>query len=98
MKIVKQIGGTHYARYGELQHWDVVAHFELNYLVGNATRYLFRYKEKGGIQDLEKAISYIEKEIELMKEAQKRDLRAISIDPGILDDGEEAGAGYVSQE
>lgn len=60
-----QHGGTHYVKHGRLQHWDVVAHFGLGYFEGQATKYLFRWRDKGGILDLEKAIHYIQKLIEL---------------------------------
>ncbi len=57
----KQVGGDHYQKLGELQHWDVVAHFNLDYFQGQVTRYLFRWRDKGGIQDLEKAQHFMEK-------------------------------------
>jgi hypothetical protein len=61
----EQIGGTHYRIHGnELQHWDVVRMFRLDYLIGTATKYLFRWQHKGGVQDLKKAMHYIEKRIE----------------------------------
>lgn len=60
-----QVAGTHYVKHGQLQHWDVVAHFDLNYFQGQITRYVFRYRDKNGIQDLLKARHYIDKLIEL---------------------------------
>lgn len=71
----RQVGGTHYqAGSGrcpncghQLQHWDVVSMFNLGYLIGNATKYLFRYKDKGRpIDDLDKAAHYIQKQRELV--------------------------------
>jgi hypothetical protein len=61
----KQVGGDHYTRYGDLQHWDVVHHFGLDYFQGQITRYVFRWRHKGGIEDLRKAKHYIDKYIEL---------------------------------
>jgi hypothetical protein len=55
----KQVGGDHYR--SEYQHWDFVCDMKLHYLLGNATKYVARYKKKNGLQDLEKAKHYIEK-------------------------------------
>lgn len=69
----RQVGGTHYqdgaARcpgcHMELQHWDIAVMFNLGYLVGVATKYLFRFRSKDGLRDLDKAIHYIEKQREV---------------------------------
>lgn len=62
-----QVGGTHYKAHGreDLQHWDIVHIFALDYFVGNISKYLFRWREKGGLQDLLKARHYLDKYIEL---------------------------------
>jgi hypothetical protein len=39
----------------------------MGYFDGNALKYLTRYREKGGLNDLYKAIHYIEKLIEIEK-------------------------------
>jgi len=41
---------------------DIVRHQNFN--IGNAIKYLWRYKKKGGKEDLQKAIWYIDDEIE----------------------------------
>lgn len=61
----KQVGGTHYAEGGEVQHWDFIAMNNLSYLVGCATKYITRHRKKNGRQDLEKALHYVEKLAEL---------------------------------
>ena len=59
----KQVGGTHYA--APIQHWDYVQTvLGGRYLEGCATKYVSRWRKKGGEQDLEKASHYIEKLIE----------------------------------
>ena len=71
-----QVGGTHYQEgaaqcphCGEvIQHWDVVAMFGLDYFVGNATKYLFRFARKDGAEGLQKAIHYINKKIEMLQQ------------------------------
>lgn len=60
----KQIAGDHYKKYGNLQPWDVVIAWNMGYLDGTALKYLARWKDKGGIDDLKKAIHFIEKLIE----------------------------------
>lgn len=60
----KQIGGTHYKCYGDVQPWDVVAKWNLGYLEGTALKYIARWKDKGGIDDIKKAIHFLEKLVE----------------------------------
>lgn len=56
----RQVGGTHY-KGREYQHWDFVTDIKLPYLLGVATKYVSRYAEKNGAEDLEKALHYIDK-------------------------------------
>lgn len=42
---------------------DVVRHLEFN--IGNAIKYLWRYKDKNGSEDLKKAIWYINDQLRL---------------------------------
>lgn len=80
----KQIGGSHYKKGGE-EHWDRQWRlYGRGYFVGCITKYVERYPEKNGIQDLEKAIHFIEKLIELESAAP--------------DDDGEPTAGYVNQD
>lgn len=61
----KQIGGDHYDKSGE-QHWDRMFRlYGRGYFVGCSTGYIERYHLKNGRQDLEKAIHFIQKLIEL---------------------------------
>lgn len=70
----KQHGGSHYKKM-EYQHWDWVHDSNLGYHVGNATKYLSRWRKKNGVEDLKKALHYLEKIIELeipaVQQAQK---------------------------
>lgn len=65
----RQVGGSHYKARGgaELQHWDMVTHFKMDYFQGNITKYVMRCRDKNGVQDLMKARHYIDKYIELMQ-------------------------------
>lgn len=58
---VAQVGGDHYSRGADYQHWDWVSEINLPYLEACATKYLTRWRDKDGIKDLKKAVSYIEK-------------------------------------
>lgn len=61
-----QIGGNHYQKGGDLQHWDWVEDNGLRYLEGCATKYVARNRTKheSPVEDLEKAKHYVEKMIE----------------------------------
>ena len=59
----KQIGGSHYKSNSEC--WDYIIDNNLGYLEGTAIKYLTRWRKKNGIEDLRKAIHFIEKLIEV---------------------------------
>lgn len=60
-----QHGGKHYKTDGE-EHWDRIWRlYGRGYFVGCATKYLERYHLKNGIEDLDKAIHYVQKLKEL---------------------------------
>lgn len=61
MSNVEQIGGTHYA--GSYQHWDYCDDVDVPHLESAASKYIARWYLKGGIQDLQKAVSYIDKRL-----------------------------------
>jgi hypothetical protein len=61
----KQVGGDHYRRF-KIQPWDIIDEHGLSYYEGNAIKYLLRRKDKAKrIEDLKKAIHYIEHQIVL---------------------------------
>ena len=83
----RQVGGNHYATGGP-QHWDMVAQFNLDYFQGQITKYLFRWRKKNGVQDLEKARHFLDKYIELAN-AEADSQRASEAGPSYVDqDGE----------
>ena len=55
-----QHGGTHYKDM-VYEHWDWVAETRQPYHVGCATKYLSRYRNKNGLEDLKKAQHYLQK-------------------------------------
>lgn len=64
----RQVGGEHYK--AAFQHWDFVIEAKLSYLEGCATKYLARWRKKNGLQDLEKALHYVDKMLETVKGEQ----------------------------
>ena len=61
----RQVAGSHYNG-ARLQHWDYVMDaLSGRYLEGNITKYVCRHRKKNGVQDLEKALHYLDKLIEM---------------------------------
>lgn len=48
---------------GNLEVWDAIAQLKFDYMQGNVVKYISRYKDKNGPEDLVKAINYIIKMI-----------------------------------
>lgn len=62
----RQVGGDHYKTDGEgEEHWDRVARLGLNYYEAAATKYIERARKKNGLEDIKKAIHYLQKLEEL---------------------------------
>jgi len=59
-----QVGGSHY-KGKSIQPWDYIAANNLGYFEGNIVKYVSRWKDKGGVDDLKKARHYLDKLIEL---------------------------------
>ena len=55
----KQIGGSHYRDF-VIQPAEFINKNGLQFAEGNAIKYICRHSQKGGIQDIEKAIHYLE--------------------------------------
>jgi hypothetical protein len=62
-----QVAGTHY-KSKAIQPWDYIVANNLGYLEGNIVKYVSRWKDKGGIDDLKKARHYLDKLIEVTNE------------------------------
>lgn len=60
----KQVGGSHYKDYA-IQPAEFIHKNKIPYLEGCAIKYLVRWREKGGKQDLEKAKHYIDLLLEM---------------------------------
>ena len=60
----EQVGGDHYSKLA-IQPVEYINANKLTYLQGNVIKYVTRYKDKNGLQDLEKAEHYIDMLIEV---------------------------------
>lgn len=56
----EQPGGDHY-KSRPVQHWDFVSGHDYGYLEGQITKYLFRWRDKGGLLDVQKADHFLRK-------------------------------------
>ena len=69
----KQIGGNHYKKY-KIQPVEFFVANNLDWFQASVIEYIMRHKDKGGKQDLDKAIHVIELYKELLyKEVDKKD-------------------------
>jgi hypothetical protein len=59
-----QVAGTHY-KSKSIQPWDYIVANNLGYLEGNIVKYVSRWRDKGGLDDLRKARHYLDKLIEV---------------------------------
>jgi hypothetical protein len=60
----------HYTR-SEIEVWDAIRAWGLGYFTGAAVKYIARHEHKGNaVQDLEKAVAYLTKEIEFLRAQQ----------------------------
>jgi len=69
----RQIGGSHYQKQ-KIQHWDYVLANNIPYMEAQVIKYVSRWRDKNGLEDLEKGLHYLEKLIahETKKELDKR--------------------------
>ena len=54
----KQIGGDHYSKYA-IQPIEFITKNNIPFIEGCIIKYLIRWKDKGGIQDLDKCTHYL---------------------------------------
>jgi hypothetical protein len=59
----RQVAGNHY-RTLAIQPAEFIHRNGIGFLAGNVIKYVCRYKQKGGVQDLQKATHYLELLIE----------------------------------
>lgn len=66
----KQIAGSHYK--STMECWDYILANDLGYLEGTAIKYITRWKKKNGVEDILKAIHFLEKLVEVEKQKQQQ--------------------------
>ena len=59
-----QVAGDHYKSQA-IQTWDFIIANKIGYMEGNVIKYVSRWRDKGGVDDLKKAQHYLEKLIEV---------------------------------
>ena len=59
-----QVGGSHYMSY-KIQPIEYTLANNLNFCQGNVVKYITRYKDKNGAEDLKKAKQYLDKLINI---------------------------------
>lgn len=62
----KQVGGRHYKQHS-IQPWNIIDEYDLDFYLGNILKYILRTKGDNQIEDLNKAIHYLERKIELLE-------------------------------
>ena len=65
-----QHGGSHYKQFKGMEPWDVITGWGLGYLDGTALKYIARWKHKNGVEDLKKAVHFLQKAIEVIEDEQ----------------------------
>lgn len=55
----KQIGGSHYKNF-VIQPTEFCVKNNIGFLEGNVIKYVLRHEHKNGVQDIDKAIHYLE--------------------------------------
>lgn len=72
-----QVGGSHYKNY-KIQPIVFLQSNKLNHCEANAIKYICRHKEKGGVEDIDKAIHYLK----LLKEIEYGSCGQVGMDSG----------------
>ena len=60
----RQVGGEHYQKQ-KIQHWDYILANDIPYVEAQIIKYVSRWRDKNGMQDLEKARHFLDKLIEV---------------------------------
>jgi len=63
----KQIGGSHYKNF-HIQPYEFISKNNLSFFQGNVIKYVCRYLNKNGIEDIDKIIHYCELEKKKLKD------------------------------
>lgn len=64
---------AHYTSRGGIEPLDFIMSNNLGFAEGNIIKYVFRYREKNGIEDLRKARVYLDRLIMKLKQEQREE-------------------------
>ena len=70
----KQIGGSHYKSF-YIQPYEFISKNDLSFFQGNVIKYVCRYLNKNGIEDLNKIIHYCELEKKKLKDMKGKNAK-----------------------
>lgn len=80
----RQVGGTHYKKGGE-EHWDRAWRLQYDPFQYIITKWIERWRDKGGLQDLLKAQHALDKYIEkVSSEAHEAEAKDFGACPGYV--------------
>ena len=71
-EIVASLRPSYYKPEG-IEVWDFILSNDIPFIEGNIIKYIARWREKGGIEDLRKAQTYLEKLISSVQEDEQTD-------------------------
>ena len=72
----KQVGGSHYKSF-HIQPYEFISKNDLSFFQGNVIKYVCRYLNKNGIEDLNKIIHYCELEKKKLKDMEKKNKKIL---------------------
>lgn len=78
-----QVAGTHYRT--PYQHWDLAADLFLGYFEGQISKYVTRHRVKKGKEDLEKALHFAQKLLEMVRTHGRKPMRLFPTAPQMED-------------
>ena len=73
-----QVGGSHYKGF-KIQPVEFIHQNGIGYMAGNVIKYVSRYQEKNGIEDLKKARHYIDMLIEFEQKAENKPVKPVAL-------------------
>ena len=53
-----------YYNQNDIEIFDVIDAYDMDFYLGNVLKYIARWNEKGGVRDLEKALVYLKRKID----------------------------------
>jgi hypothetical protein len=81
----RQVGGNHYQKVGGEQHWDRAWRLKYDCFQYIITKWVERWRDKGGVEDLRKAHHALEKYISMVEVVDSPKIHPnINVDPAFV--------------